>query len=91
MFYTYRQNNSGGSFIGAMNVIVEADSAKEADEIAQENGVYFNGVSLGMDCGCCGDRWYPAWDDDGTEQPEIYGGIVEESEDCKIIRKVSQG
>lgn len=87
MFYTYNQNNSGGLFIGAKTVIVEADSTEEADSIAQENDIYFQGVSKGWDCGCCGDRWYPAWE--GTEEPEIYGEIAEESKDCRIIRKIS--
>ena len=40
MFYTYRQNNSGGSFKITKKikrfVIIEADSAKEADEKAAE-------------------------------------------------------
>jgi hypothetical protein len=86
MFFTYRQNNSGGRFIGEINIIIEADSAKEADEIAQENGVYFDGVDDGHDCECCGDRWYRAWED-GTENPEIYGEAVGESHNCKIVRK----
>jgi len=57
-FYTYRQNNSGGSFVGPLYVCVEAESEEEAEEIAQENGVYFNGCSTGRDCSCRGDRWY---------------------------------
>lgn len=44
MFYTYRQNNSGGYYIGPSYVIVEADSSSEADFIAEQNGIYFNGV-----------------------------------------------
>lgn len=87
MFFTYRQNNSGGRFIGEINIIIEADSAKEADEIAQENGVYFDGVDEGHDCECCGDRWSRAWESDGTENPEIYGEAVGESHNCKIVRK----
>jgi hypothetical protein len=86
MFFTYRQNNSGGRFIGAKYVIVEAESAKEADEIAEENDVYFDGVSDGYDCGCCGDRWSRQWED-GTEKPEICGEEAIENEDCRIIKK----
>lgn len=67
MFYTYRQTNSGGYWNGPKTIIVEADSKEEADIIAQENGVYFDGVSKGIDCECCGDRWYRTYDGDGVE------------------------
>lgn len=63
MFYVYRQNNSGGSFIPpAVDVIVEAPSAAEADTIAEGIGIYFDGAG---DCSCCGNRWHEAdeeWD-----------------------------
>ena len=72
MFYEYHQNNSFGYFEGLKTVIVEADSAEEADRIASENGVYFDGVASGIDCGCCGNRWYHAWGE-GSDEPEIYG------------------
>jgi len=68
MFFLFRQNNSGGFFIPpAKFVIVEADNAKEANAIALEHGVYFNGVVLEIDCACCGDRFsrvedYEAYD-----------------------------
>jgi hypothetical protein len=76
MFYTYSQNNSGGHFQVddqvTVYVIVEADSAEQADEIAESRaGIYFDGCEQGWDCECCGDRWYRAYD--GSEQPEIYG------------------
>lgn len=75
MFYTFSQNNSGGSFVGPLYVVIEANSAEEANRLAEEKaGVYFNGCSDGRDCSCCGDRWSPRWSDDcGTEQPESYG------------------
>lgn len=61
MFYFYSQNNSGGSFRPpAINVIVEASSAAEADSIAEGLGLYFDGVG---DCSCCGDRWHKAEED----------------------------
>ena len=63
MFYVYRQNNSGGSFRPpAVDVIVEAPSAAEADTIAEGVGIYFDGAG---DCPCCGNRWSEAdeeWD-----------------------------
>lgn len=85
MFYTFSQNNSGGSFEFDEHdgitewVIVEADSAKEAVDRASYIGLYFNGCQKGIDCPCCGDRW-TNWldDDDGTEVPSIYGTLIEE-------------
>lgn len=76
MFFTYTQNNSGGDFIFKENkvshfVIVEADSLDEANEIAQDVGVYFGGVSIQIDCSCCGDRWSNYFITP-TEDPEIY-------------------
>ncbi len=74
MFYTFRQNNSGGSFVNDENlkgyVIVEANSAGEANEIAESIGIYFGGYG---DCPCCGDRWSMQWDgEEGTEIPSVY-------------------
>lgn len=77
-FYTYSQNNSGGTFCNpAKYVIVEAPSAHVANAIAEDNGLYFNGCQTGQDCPCCGDRWYKAWEDDATDEPEIYGKAAE--------------
>lgn len=64
-FYEFTQNNSGGSFITNDKVchrlFIEADSASEANSIAEDLGVYFDGVEYGDDCSCCGDRWYRAY------------------------------
>jgi len=83
MFYTFHQNNSGGYFIFdsdkgiSVNVIIEANSADEANDRAEQIGLYFNGVADESDCSCCGDRWYSVWDEnDGTELPEIWGEPV---------------
>ena len=82
MFYTYRQNNSGGSFNIDLQsgiteyVIIEANSASHADERAEEIGLYFDGCRSGIDCRCCGDRWYRTYESEATEQPEIYGEWV---------------
>ena len=76
MWYEYSQNNSGGSFVIrpqfgiGPRVWIEAASPEEADERALNLGIYFNGVEDGHDCDCCGDRWYPQWDD-GEEYPAI--------------------
>lgn len=78
MFYTYRQNNSGGSWHEpAITVIVEANSPDEANTQAVLNGVYFNGVTAGSDCECCGDRWWAKWsDDDGEQAPSFEGEAI---------------
>lgn len=62
-FYTFCQNNSGGKWrtdenegIGQV-VMIEAESADFANLKAQQIGIYFDGVSDGSDCDCCGDRW----------------------------------
>lgn len=82
-FFTYVQNNSGGDFVTndsvAHYVIIEAVNAAQANEIAETIGIYFNGCDAGIDCYCCGDRWYPVRDNSGgTTEPMIYDKAVEE-------------
>ena len=72
-YFKFRQNNSFGHFVGTPLVFVQADNAADANSIAQDHGVYFNGVADGIDCDCCGDRWYPVNDDDAQDQPSSYG------------------
>jgi hypothetical protein len=81
MFYTFEQNNVFGFFTEpAIYVCVEADSASEANEIAQRYGVYFNS-SLEPECECCGDRWTPYNHGAmGTEFPEVYGKPIIDQE-----------
>jgi len=63
-FFTYSQNNSGGFYSGPYGVIVEAPNQDVANALAESvAGVYFNGVRNGRDCQCCGDRWYPGWNE----------------------------
>lgn len=77
MYYTFGQNNSGGSFDfdesrGVTHyVIIEADNAEDANRRAEDLGIYFDGCESGMDCDCCGDRWSPAWR--GDAEPSVYG------------------
>lgn len=79
MYYTFRQNNSGGGFDIdekrgiSITVIVEADSTDDADERAERLGIYFDGCETGQDCDCCGDRWSRAWSHDEAEVPSVYG------------------
>lgn len=80
-FYTFCQNNSGGSFDESAEVgkyvIVEAVDALHANARAELLGIYFDGCSTGHDCSCCGDRWYRADERDGFDQPIIYGEPAE--------------
>lgn len=61
-FYLFSQNNSGGDWdLSHQNLgiytYIEANSEEEAISRAEEAGMYFDGVSKGVDCDCCGDRW----------------------------------
>ena len=84
MFYTFSQNNSGGGFMKlpergiAHYVIVEGKNANDANNKAQIIGIYFNGVGSGDDCDCCGDRWEPVTDDDGTSEPTVGDKTISE-------------
>lgn len=77
MFYTFRQNNSGGKFEIDKSIkhyiIVEADNAKEANTFAEYLGIYFDGVEDGYDCPCCGDRWSRVDEYDAEKIPSLYG------------------
>lgn len=79
-FYEFNQNNSGGSFDVddkvCHRVVVEADDPNEANHIAEDIGIYFDGCDNGMDCHCYGDRWYPADDYDGDTFPKEYGDVT---------------
>lgn len=62
-FYEIDQNNTGGSFDVddklCHRLFIEADSEDDAIRKAESLGCYWDGVSKGIDCPCCGDRWYP--------------------------------
>lgn len=66
-FYHFDQNNSGGSFREnedvTKHVFIEAHSAEEANLLADNFGIYFDGCDMGVDCSCCGDRWHPVRED----------------------------
>jgi hypothetical protein len=83
MFYTFNQNNTGGSFNydereGISHyVIVEAETPADANDRARDIGLYFDGVEAYWDCSCCGDRWYRASSYDESATPEVYGEPAE--------------
>ena len=80
-FYHFSQNNSGGEFLindkVTINVVIEANNANHANELANVVGIYFDGCNKGFDCSCCGDRWYRVSEYDATEFPAVYGEPVE--------------
>lgn len=85
VFYTFMQNNSYGRWVEnddlAAVVIIEARNPAEANAKAQFLGVYFD-PDLEIDCECCGTRWDPAEERDGTPYPAHYeedvsDGLVE--------------
>lgn len=79
LYYEFTQNNSGGRWKTDENtaeaVIIAARSVKEANRLAEDVGIYFNGCAKGYDCDCCGDRWHEisTWSEKGTSEPTIYG------------------
>lgn len=82
-WFMYNQNNSGGWFDEEVGhyVLVQAHDPDEADSIAENYGIYFDGIEAGYDCECCGDRWSRAWND-GEDEPRIYGTLAEEYVDA---------
>lgn len=87
-FYTFSQNNSGGYFERddnlAEDVIIEANDAKHANNLAEEKGIYFDGCYSGIDCNCCGDRWDRVDDGEGKDRPLIYGSDLEGCNDWRL-------
>ncbi len=92
MFYEFNQNNSGGYFVTNENLchrlFIEADNESEAIAKAEELGCYWDGVALGRDCPCCGDRWYRRPDEVDIERYAtegygvgVYDGIYKNAED----------
>lgn len=72
-FYHFNQNNPGGvthtTNTLADQVIIEADTPDEADVRLIALGGYFDGVSIGRDCPCCGDRWDHTHPRDASDTP----------------------
>lgn len=89
-FWHFDQNNSGGVIRGpAYHVLVEATDYNHANYRADvELGLYFDGCESGMDCECCGDRWYRLVEDydNGYEVPSIWRVPVTELDFSKMYR-----
>ena len=85
-WWHYRQNNSGGNFYGPKHVVVQAVNGNMADATAENfAGVYFNGCVTGQDCDCCGDRWSPSCDSEGTEEPQVYDDAAVAGDDVLLV------
>jgi hypothetical protein len=78
-WWRYKQNNSGGSFDkdGGYATYVRAPSSSQADQIAENNDIYFDGARDGLDCPCCGDRWSSAWGDDPDLEDRTVAELAE--------------
>ena len=60
-WYRFRQNNSEGRHKEpAHDVFIEAPNDCYANAIAIYYKLYFDGCDNGVDCKCCGDRWFKA-------------------------------
>jgi hypothetical protein len=51
-------------------VVIMANNFKEANELAEKQGIYFDGVISGIDCPCCGDRWRRMDEEDELEEDD---------------------
>lgn len=86
-FFTYKQNEQFNGFMRNKHVnewvIVEADSAEEANRFADaEAGLYFNGCFKDLDHPDDGDRWSIAIESDADPVPMIYD--VELTDDMEL-------
>lgn len=96
MFFHFNQNNTGGSFTFdearglTHHMVIEAADSSDANTRALELGLYFNGVQDGMDCGCCGDRWYETYSD-GDEVPKVYHCILGEKDTGSVWKWMPEG
>lgn len=57
-------------------MIIEAENYNDANNRAESIGLYFDGCEKGLDCKCCGDRWYPVSNFNGDDTPSIYGKSI---------------
>lgn len=83
-FYSFRQNNSGGSFHGpAVNVLIEASSLEEACSRTEPHFTLCGGSGLYAEydncgcCPCCGHRWTAPWSDEPEEFSSMESWIKE--------------
>lgn len=96
-FYLFSQNNSGGKFRFSEEdgittyVILEAPTAQQANIDAIMLGIYFDGCDSGVDCDCCGDRWYRVTEQDAEASPTIWGELLDSFWTPRCIRWMPPG
>jgi len=77
LFWVYEQTPNRAQYIVdkekglSFLVFIEASTAASADAKAVMLGIYFDGIENGIDCACCGPRWFPA--EQSVSTPEIFG------------------
>lgn len=90
MFFTYRQNNSGGFFV--QNDDLDIYVVIEAATVDAANG---QAAALGMFdlpfCECCGPRFYRADAGDGTTVPSSYGRPLNDDERRRAVIHLASG
>lgn len=79
-WYSYSQNNSGGSFIENENIcewmLIEANTADEANQIMTD---IVDSNDAWDYCPCCGERWDINMDEsDGHDVPSIWEEPISE-------------
>lgn len=89
-FFEFHQNNSGGHFWVTEEIghrtFIQAKSPAEANEKALQIGIYFDGVSSGADCECCGNRFSEIWENDtGCLESEIKFSTYASTGDTMVI------
>ena len=84
-YFEFSQNNSGGSFDVddklCHRLIIQAETEEQAVTKAEEMGVYFDGCQNGIDCNCCGDRWYSPSEVQIDKMAKVYKKPMESIED----------
>ena len=63
-------------FRSSHHVVVEGTDVKDITRRAEDIGLYWDGCRKGLDCSCCGDRWYPPSYSTLDDTPSIYGEDV---------------
>jgi hypothetical protein len=86
LWFTFGQNNSGGSFVVDDNVceVVCIQAVCAADAVAKAETFCDNSDS----CECCGDRWsFYVEDSDGCAVPSVWGEPIETTAPTRFRRK----
>ena len=88
--YLFEQNSNYGRLKApGQLVVIWADSAQAANQIAVENGIYFDGVARGIDCRCCdGSRWHRVTEADRIDclpLIEEYDEYDEADPFCRVV------